>query len=96
MKHLSTIVLVALIVFFPLASWYYLQTGLDYRKDALKELESKGPFPFIEEVSRVNIEGYTNIIFHDTGLEGKMKLIHDQFNDSRTFQLVQVTQDMMI
>lgn len=34
-----------LLVFFPLGSWYYLRTGLDYRLQAMQELQDYGRMP---------------------------------------------------
>ena len=44
MKYLVGAVVFIMLFVLPLGSWYYLQSGLDYRKDALKELEPKGIF----------------------------------------------------
>ena len=34
-----------LLVIFPLVSWYYLRTGLDYRLQAIQELKDFGKIP---------------------------------------------------
>ncbi|NBC07947.1 MAG: hypothetical protein GVY26_12210 [Bacteroidetes bacterium] len=40
--------LLLLLVVLPLGSWYYLQTGLDYRMQARKELKDIAPLPDFE------------------------------------------------
>ncbi|MEL6865637.1 MAG: hypothetical protein AAFP19_14515 [Bacteroidota bacterium] len=42
---LQTIVLTMMIVVLPLGSWYYLQMGFNYYKDAMSELHEYGPLP---------------------------------------------------
>lgn len=44
MKHLTTIALVLVLFALPLGSWYYLQQGYNFRKEALVKLEPKGEF----------------------------------------------------
>ena len=42
-KHIfQTLVLLLFLVVLPLGSWYYLRTGLDYRLEALEELQDYG------------------------------------------------------
>ena len=38
----ATVILLALLVVFPLMSWYYLQQGMDYRKEILNKEEDLG------------------------------------------------------
>ncbi len=40
--------LLLLLVLLPLGSWYYLQTGLNYRIEAMQELEDIAPLPGFE------------------------------------------------
>ncbi len=44
-KVLQTVVLLVLLVAFPLVSWIYLRDGLNYRLDALSQLETKAHLP---------------------------------------------------
>lgn len=41
MKNLNKLLVFFLLAIVPLGSWYYLRTGLDYRKNALEELRPK-------------------------------------------------------
>jgi len=42
MKYLRGLAIVVVIFVLPAGSWYYLQSGYDYRLNALQELEPKG------------------------------------------------------
>lgn len=44
-KLFQLLALLAMLVGFPLVSWYYLQTGLDYRLKKMNELENRGQLP---------------------------------------------------
>ncbi|HOY15130.1 MAG TPA: hypothetical protein PLY70_18415 [Saprospiraceae bacterium] len=44
MKKIGVFVVFAMLVGFPAISWYYLRGGVNYRKEAFAEMESKGPF----------------------------------------------------
>jgi len=89
MKILSWIVLFALVVIVPFGSWYYLRQGLDYRKDALKQLEVK---------AKLDSTGYTDSIFSgkttlvvlriNEETEAALVPIIDQFKDAYTFQVI--------
>jgi hypothetical protein len=92
MKIITKIALVGLIVGFPLASWYYLNNGLEYRRQALKDLAPKGQW-VMEGVDKTDIEFYTNVIFCDSQLRDNMRQIYDQYAASPTFQMVEVTDD---
>lgn len=57
MKHITTIALVLVLFALPLGSWYYLQQGYNFRKEALVKLEPKGEFMGLTD----NIEGAAKI-----------------------------------
>ena len=92
MKLITKIALVGLIVGFPLASWYYLDTGLEYRRQALKDLAPKGIWS-MEGIDKTDIEFYTNVVFCNNNLRDKMQQIYDQYSESPTFQMVEITND---
>ena len=92
MKLITKIALVALIVGFPLASWYYLNRGLEFRKQALRELTPKGVWE-IEGLDRIDFEFQTSVIFFDSSLREKMALINEQYQSSPTFQMVELVDD---
>jgi hypothetical protein len=89
MKYLVSSVVFILIAIVPFGSWYYLQTGLNYRKEALKELEPKGLF---------SADGFDNSILRSkTTLfqlkdveENVLPKIFEQYNKSKTYQVVAI------
>lgn len=85
--------LVLLVVVFPLASWYYLNTGLNFRKKGIKDLASKGILRTEDSELTQILKHKTAIIFRDPGLIDDMTIIHDQFDDMKSFTLVQITED---
>lgn len=89
MKILSWIVLFALVVIVPFGSWYYLRQGLDYRKDALKNLEIKSKLDSTGSMDSLFL-GKTTLIVLKKNAEVRKALmpIIDQFNDAYTFQVV--------
>lgn len=85
--------LLLLLVVLPLGSWYYLQTGLDYRIQAFKELQDVAPVPTFQlqnyNDSTVQMERFEDqlLVGHfmnesvqDVYLETLAKL-HDQFDE---------------
>jgi hypothetical protein len=89
MKYLVSSVVFILIAIVPFGSWYYLQTGLNYRKDALKELEPKGIF---------SVNGFDNSLLKSKTTLFQLKQvdekvlpeIFDQYNKSETYQVVAI------
>ena len=96
MQTFNKVMLVLLVVAFPLASWYYLNTGLNFRKKALKDLTPKGLFITKDSILTDLISQKTAIIFRDSKLEKDMKVIHNQYKESKTFTLVQIGQNTEI
>ncbi|HMO38030.1 MAG TPA: hypothetical protein PKC76_01535 [Saprospiraceae bacterium] len=64
----STVALLFLLVILPLGSWYYLQTGLEYRKAAMSELQDYGKVPPLQLVRH---DGDT---LHQEAMLGKIVL----------------------
>ncbi len=89
MKYLVSSVVFILIAIVPFGSWYYLQTGLNYRKDALIELEPKGLF---------SADGFDNSILKSKTTLFQLKEvdedvlpdIFEQYNKSATYQVVAI------
>lgn len=93
MKIITKFAVVALIILFPLASWYYLNTGLDYRKTALQEVKTKGKFKFTSEVGSVHLKDYTTVLFADKNLDTEMIKIYNQYKQAPGFQMIELTRD---
>ena len=64
MKYVKTIVVLTLLIGFPLVSYYYLNQGFNFRKDALESLKPKGAFSEICKDIRVG-NGVTALITVD-------------------------------
>lgn len=93
MRHLTKIALVLLIVGFPLASWYYLNTGLEYRKTALKLLAPKGVIDTKGIFPASDFKGYTTVLFSGDELRDDMLRIYDQYEEAHTFHMTELTSD---
>lgn len=84
---ISLIVLGALLVIVPLGSWYYLQQGLDYRKNALEVLKPKVYLPQIPDSLNI-FKGKTTLLFFDyPKVAGILPPVVEQFKDAFTFQM---------
>lgn len=47
-SHFRLLIVLVILVLFPLMSWYYLKMGMDYRLEAISELQTIGTFEWIE------------------------------------------------
>ncbi len=91
---------ILLLVILPLGSWYYLQTGLDYRLEAMKELKDYGKIPELAfsdlRDSTVQQNRFANGLmvghfFSEEGKETYGKLVakfQDQFEERKDVFLV--------
>ena len=82
-----------LLVIFPLVSWYYLRTGLDYRLQAMQELKDFGKLPAFtlanyndslitsERFAEGLIVGYFFSEPHEDLYAGKLVKLHEQFDE---------------
>ena len=87
MKYLVSSVVFILIAVVPFGSWYYLQTGLNYRKDALKELAPKGVFSS-ELFDNSILKSKTTLFQLKEMDEDVLPEIFEQYNKSKTYQVV--------
>ena len=89
MKYLIGTVVFIMLFVLPLGSWYYLQSGLDYRKDALKDLEPKGEF--LSTALDVNtLKTKTSILHLKEVDKNVIPEIFGQYGESNTFQLISI------
>ncbi|MCB9298594.1 MAG: hypothetical protein H6559_36590 [Lewinellaceae bacterium] len=84
---------VLLLVIFPLGSWYYLRTGLDYRLQAMQELKDYGKMPAFalanyndslvtaERFAEGLVVGYFFSEPHENLYAGELARLHDQFDE---------------
>jgi hypothetical protein len=88
-KLISWIAVGILLVFVPLGSWFYLKQGLDYRKNALQQLQSKASLDSIPD--SVNVFKYKTsllVLNENEEILNICDLINEQFKDAFTFQIV--------
>lgn len=86
-KMLVSIGVIILVVILPAGSWYYLQTGLDYRKAALKELTAQGAFDVSTIGGEQWLKSKTTLLHLESNQEEISKRIYDQFGEAETFNL---------
>lgn len=92
-KFLITIVLILFLL--PFVSWYYLQSGLDWRKDAQSVMNGTSPFPSGSLVladgrkfSTDSLEGRVALITYascgtsDQGQKEVLEALYDQFRET--------------
>ena len=69
MSRKLTVALVFFLFLLPFVSWYYLQSGLNWRKKAQEELRGKEPFPLLAFKSR------TGVPLEESGFERHVSLV---------------------
>ena len=69
MSRKLTVALVFFLFLLPFVSWYYLNSGLTWRKKAQEELQGKEPFPLLSFQSR------TGVPLEPSGLEKHVSLV---------------------
>ncbi len=95
MRTLNKIALVSLIVLFPLLSWYYLNSGLNYRKSVLKDLTPKGEWKYTDDYPFL-LEGKTTLAFSGKQWEEYMNAIYNQYASAPSFQILEFTSESTI
>jgi hypothetical protein len=73
-RILSVVILLLLLVGFPLASWLYLQKGVDYRVDVLAVLSPKVKLP-----DAYAHQSDVRILFPDNDLQKRLEPIQDHY-----------------
>jgi hypothetical protein len=89
MKYLVAVVVFIMLFVLPLGSWYYLQSGLDYRKDALKELEPKGIFNS-SDIDVNSLKSKTTLIHLKSVDENVVEEIFGQYGGVPSFQMISI------
>lgn len=93
MKYIRSIVLFAILALFPAISWYYLQSGLDWRKDMYKELQSDNRAAaevLVSDALQDRIKNKTSLLVYDDRYKADIDLIHEQFEGSYTYQKLDI------
>lgn len=98
MRILKLLGVSVLLIVFPALSWYYLDTGLEYRKEAHQAMLPKGDLNelissrrFATEFDlRATCEGMSTMLISRKGEknDATIQKLYDQFDDANNFQLV--------
>ncbi|MBC7884412.1 MAG: hypothetical protein H7X99_02995 [Saprospiraceae bacterium] len=87
-KFISWLVLALFVLVVPLGSWYYLKMGLNYRKNALKELIAKDSISVTMDSLGLLNKKTTLLALHSSKtIEGNLVSIHNQFKNIDGFQI---------
>ena len=100
-KIFVPIVLLLAVVILPLGSWYYLDSGLEYRKNIQKEITSYIPMDETNVLYNLKnkdgssidwntlLEGYTSVVFkYDKNIDHKIISFQQQFRKTDKFQII--------
>lgn len=99
MKYIKSILLLMLLVGLPLVSWYFLNSGLEWRKSKVSDLKAKDIFLKSYQFSAEDKNNLFEIMTHrtcvvklsDEKLNDNDKAIIDQFNKAHTFKFVSLS-----
>ncbi len=91
MKYFKSIVVLTLLIGFPLVSYYYLNEGFHFRKDALESLKVKGPLADVCNSFPV-INGETIVLVHqakqsDKNVQQHLNNVALEFKDESKFKI---------
>lgn len=95
MKQLKTVLLLLMLIGLPLISWYFLKSGLEWRKEKVSDLKAKELFMRSFDFSNADKDALYEMMAHRTAVvklsdainENDEKLI-DQFDNAYTFQFI--------
>jgi len=95
MKYFKTILVVILLAGLPLGSWYFLKSGLEWRKAKVVDLEKKEIFLkaigfSVDDKNKLYeiMAHRTNVVKKRGALSANDEAIIDQFEDAYTFQFL--------
>lgn len=86
MRYIVSGIVFCLIAIVPFGSWYYLQSGLNYRKEALKELEPKMKFE-VEGFDDSLLKSKTTLLQVSNINNEILPEVYDQYSKSETYQV---------
>lgn len=100
MKIIKSILIVVILFGLPIASWYFLKGGLDWRKSKIVELAPKGRFIGAFNFERADKDRLFELMTHKTCVvkfKGAMSELDQsmlkQFKNAHTFQYLVLSQD---
>lgn len=101
-RYIVLALLLFILVVSPFLSWYYLKSGVDYRKKSLSELQNYGQFDFFnyslipaKPFNSDSVRGRITVAavidttgFHGGKLTETMNKLHNQFKDRKDVSLI--------
>lgn len=103
MKYFIASLIVIVLFILPLGSYYYLNSGYNFRKAALVELESEGPLfssvdsEFLRTMKDSLMGGNTNLIYlevqKDPAHGNELQMINDKYDHRFDFQVVNLSKN---
>ncbi len=101
MKYFKTILVLLLLIGLPIGSWYFLNSGLEWRKDKISDLKTKDRFMDAYSFTNQDKTRLYEIMAHRTSvvkLKGTLSNLDssliDQFKNAYTFQFVSFDKTM--
>lgn len=100
MKYLKRLGVVIMIVVLPAISWYYLDTGYDFRKDAIEKLKPKGSIENWLANKNISLnlnsvaKGRASLLVFRSSVQSDetYRELFDQFKTSDNFQMIMLNQ----
>jgi len=102
LKYFIASLIVIVLFILPLGSYYYLNSGYNFRKAALIELEPEGPLfnidsELIKELKDSLMNGNTNLIYLESeniqSHENELLMIKEKYDHRYDFQVVRLSKD---
>lgn len=95
-KNITTAGLLLLLVVFPAVSWYYLTTGIDYRKRLLKETNPMGSIEQFYNCGTEAMKSSTTILnFGDLSAQIR-KDLDEQFKVGKGYNIIDANSDCIV
>lgn len=95
MKYIKTILILLLLVGLPIGSWYFLKSGLDWRKTKVTDLKTKDQFFTAFEFTNSDKDKLYELMAHRTcivkmneGINADDESIINQYSNAYTFQFI--------
>ncbi len=87
MKYIGPSLIFALLFIVPAGSWYYLQSGHNYRKQALEELKPKVEF-FVDGYAAPVLKSKTTLFQLLSTDKDVLTKVFDQYKKSNSYQVI--------
>src|SRR5690554_1957116 len=88
-NRLGTILIFSILAAIPVITWYSLSSGLEFRQEALKELQVKDSISVTQDTLGV-FAGHTSILVlhHSSAIVPIKDALFEQFKHAKNFQMI--------